>query len=74
MGCLQITMDDTGAVQVNFDASASSDQDAIDGSQIETYEWKVLYDAPYGDDSFDLQGHTFTEGVVKRRLDIYSPT
>ena len=60
----QITMDDTGAVQVNFDASDSSDQDAIDGSGIETYEWKVLYDAPYGDDSFDLQGHTFTEGAA----------
>ena len=31
------------------------------GSGIASYEWKVLFDAPYGDDTFDLEGHTFNE-------------
>ena len=31
------------------------------GSGIASYEWKVLFDAPYGDDTFDPNGHTFNE-------------
>jgi hypothetical protein len=31
------------------------------GSGIASYEWKVLFDAPYGDETFDLDGHTFNE-------------
>jgi hypothetical protein len=46
---------------IHFDASNSSDADSLEGNGIESYEWKVLFDAPYGDDSFDLDGHTFTQ-------------
>jgi hypothetical protein len=52
---------DDAELVVHFDASESMDMDALDGNGIETYEWKVLFDAPYGDDSFDLDGHTFTQ-------------
>ena len=52
---------DDAELILHFDASASSDEDALDGNGIETYEWKVLFDAPYGDDSFNLDGHTFTQ-------------
>ena len=55
---------DDAELVINFDASNSSDRDALEGdpsSGIETYQWKVLFDAPYGDDSFDLDGHTFTQ-------------
>ncbi len=52
---------DDGELVVHFDASGSMDLDALEGNGIETYEWKVLFDAPYGDDSFDLTGHTFTQ-------------
>ena len=50
-----------GELVIHFDAGNSTDQDALEGNGIETYEWKVLFDAPYGDDSFDLDGHTFTQ-------------
>ena len=52
---------DDAELIIHFDASGSQDQDALDGNGIETYEWKVLFDAPYGDDSFNLDGHTFTQ-------------
>ena len=52
---------DDAELIIHFDASESMDMDALDGNGIETYEWKVLFDAPYGDDSFDLDGHTFTQ-------------
>ncbi|MEC7508219.1 MAG: hypothetical protein VX965_04180, partial [Candidatus Thermoplasmatota archaeon] len=52
---------DNAELIIHFDASGSQDQDALDGNGIETYEWKVLFDAPYGDDSFNLDGHTFTQ-------------
>ena len=52
---------DDGELVIHFDAGNSTDQDALEGNGIETYEWKVLFDAPYGDDSFDLDGHTFTQ-------------
>ena len=56
----RIHLDGSGALLVFFDASNSSDPDASDGNGIYTYEWRVLFDAPYGDSSFDLEGHTFT--------------
>lgn len=52
---------DDAELVIHFDASNSSDADSLEGNGIETYEWKVLFDAPYGDDSFDLDGHTFTQ-------------
>ncbi|MGB2507645.1 MAG: hypothetical protein ACPIFP_07990, partial [Candidatus Poseidoniaceae archaeon] len=52
---------DDAELIIHFDASESMDMDALDGNGIETYEWKVLFDAPYGDDTFDLDGHTFTQ-------------
>jgi hypothetical protein len=63
----QITLQGEGEdaeLVIHFDASNSSDADALDGNGIETYEWKVLFDAPYGDDSFDLDGHTFTQSAA----------
>ena len=59
----RIILDEDGEVTIHFDASNSTDLDALEGSGIETYEWKVLFDAPYGDDSFSLDGHTFEESA-----------
>ena len=52
---------DEAELVIHFDASGSQDQDALEGNGIESYEWKVLFDAPYGDNSFDLDGHEFTQ-------------
>ena len=63
----QITLQGDGSdaeLVIHFDASNSSDADALDGNGIENYEWKVLFDAPYGDDSFDLDGHTFSQSAA----------
>jgi len=57
----RITLDDDGETTIHFDASNSSDQDALEGNGIETYQWKVLFDAPYGVDDFALEGHTFVQ-------------
>lgn len=57
----RIHLDEDGEVVIHFDASESSDADALDGNGIDTYEWTVLFDAPYGDDNFDLEGHVFTK-------------
>ena len=54
----RVQLDGSGALLVFFDAGNSSDPDASTGNGIQTYEWKVLFDVPYGD--FDLEGHTFT--------------
>ena len=67
----QITLQGEGEdaeLVIHFDASNSSDADALDGNGIETYEWKVLFDAPYGDDTFDLDGHTFTQSAASGGL------
>ncbi len=55
---------DDAELIVHFDASNSSDEDSLEGNGIESYEWKVLFDAPYGDDSFDLDGHLFTQSAA----------
>ena len=44
---------------VHFDASNSSDADALTGSGIESYEWTVLFDKPYDEDNYKLEGHNF---------------
>jgi hypothetical protein len=57
----RIHLDGSGSLLVYFDASNSSDEDAEDDNGITLYEWRVLFDAPYGDTNFDLAGHTFEE-------------
>ncbi|HJM55469.1 MAG TPA: VCBS repeat-containing protein, partial [Poseidonia sp.] len=53
--------DEDGELVVHFDASNSTDADALTGNGIETYEWTVLYDAKYGDDDYRLLGDTYTQ-------------
>ena len=55
----RIHLDSTGSLTVHFDASNSSDLDALSGSGIESYEWTVLFDKPYNEDNYKLEGHTF---------------
>lgn len=57
----RVTLGENGEVTVDFDGSSSYDPDHTNESDtgITTYEWKVLFDAPYGSE-FDLQGHTFS--------------
>ena len=55
----RIHLDSTGSLTVHFDASNSSDADALTGSGIESYEWTVLFDKPYNEDNYKLDGHTF---------------
>ncbi len=70
----RVTLGDDGETIVNFDASGSYDEDHANETDagIATYEWKVLFDAPYGDDSFDLDGHTFTQSEASGGLWSYS--
>lgn len=58
----RVTLEEDGQTTVYFDASVSFDLDHANETSngIASYEWKVLFDAPYGDDSFDLDGHTFS--------------
>ena len=68
----RIILSEAGELVVHFDASESFDADAIDGSNgIVTYEWKVFFDAPYGDTSFNLEGHTFEESAASNGLFSY---
>jgi hypothetical protein len=57
----RIILDEDGEVTIFLDAGNSSDEDSLEGNGIERYEWKVLFDAPYGDDDFDIEGHSFTQ-------------
>ena len=70
----KVTLGEDGETIVNFDASGSSDDDHANETDagITSYEWKVLFDAPYGDDSFDLDGHTFTQSAASGGLWSYS--
>ena len=68
----RLTLDSTGQLNVEFDASNSSDPDATTGNGIDTYEWKIMFDAPYGDTSFNLDGHTFSEPASSNGLFTYS--
>ena len=68
----RIILPESGELVVHFDASESFDADAIDGSNgIVTYEWKIFFDAPYGDTSFNLEGHTFEETAASNGLFSY---
>ena len=60
--------EDSGELVVHFDASNSSDADALSGNGIETYEWKVLYDAKYGEDDYRLLGDTYTQTAASGGL------
>ena len=55
----RIHLDSTGSLTVHFDAGNSSDADALTGNGIESYEWTVLFDKPYDEDNYKLEGHTF---------------
>ena len=68
----RIILDDSGEVTIYFDASNSSDEDSLDGSGIERYEWRVLFDAPYGDDDFEITGHSFTQTAASDGLFAYT--
>ena len=68
----RFTLDSTGQLNVEFDASNSSDPDATTGNGINTYEWNIFFDAPYGDDQFNLEGHTFSEPASSNGLFTYS--
>ena len=68
----RVILTEAGELVLHFDASESFDADAIDGSNgIVTYEWKVFFDAPYGDTSFNLEGHTFEESAASQGLFSY---
>jgi hypothetical protein len=67
----RLTLDSTGQLNVQFDGSNSYDPDATSGNGIVTYEWKVFFDAPYGDTSFNLEGHTFEESAASNGLFSY---
>ena len=70
----RIILSETGELVVHFDASESFDADAIDPDNdkgIVTYEWKVFFDAPYGDTSFNLEGHTFEESAASNGMFSY---
>ena len=68
----RVILTEAGELVLHFDASESYDADAIDGSNgIVTYEWKVFFDAPYGDTSFNLEGHTFEETAASNGLFSY---
>jgi len=68
----RIILDEDGEIVVHFDAGNSSDADALEGNGIESYEWKVLFDAPYGDENFDLDGHTFTQSAASNGMWSYN--
>ena len=68
----RLTLDSTGQLNVQFDGSNSYDSDATSGNGIVTYEWKILFDAPYGDTSFNLEGHSFEESASSNGLFTYS--
>ena len=69
----RVILSESGELVLHFDASGSSDADANDGSNgIVTYEWKVFFDTPYGDTSFNLEGHTFEESASSNGLFTYT--
>jgi hypothetical protein len=59
-------------VTIYLDAGNSSDADALEGNGIERYEWKVLFDAPYGDDDFAIEGHEFVQTAASDGLFAYT--
>ncbi len=57
----RITLNEDDEATIHFDASNSSDADALEGNGIESYEWKVLFDKPYNEDNYKLEGHNFVK-------------
>jgi hypothetical protein len=55
----RIQLGENGEVTIHFDASNSSDLDALEGDGINSYEWTVLFDKPYDDDEYKPDGHAF---------------
>ena len=68
----RFTLDSTGQLNVEFDASNSSDPDATARNGINNYEWNIFFDAPYDADQFNLEGHTFSEPASSNGLFTYS--
>jgi len=69
----QIRLNENDAeVTIYLDAGNSSDADALEGNGIERYEWKVLFDAPYGDDDFAIEGHDFVQTAASDGLFAYT--
>jgi len=60
----RIHLDATGSLTIHFDAGNSSDADALTGNGIESYEWRVLFDKPYYEDNYKLEGHNFITNEV----------
>ena len=56
----RLHLDETGSLTIHFDAGDSFDEDALTGNGINSYEWRVLFDKPYYEDNYKLEGHTFT--------------
>ena len=67
----RFTLDETGQLNVEFDGSNSNDPDATSGNGIDTYEWKIYFDMPYGGD-YVLEPHTFSEPASSNGLFTYS--
>lgn len=67
----RLMLDETGELNVAFDASNSNDPDATSGNGIETYQWKVFFDAPYGD-TLSLDSHIFEESAASNGLFQYT--
>ena len=67
----RFTLDETGQLNVQFDGSNSYDLDATSGNGIDTYEWKIYFDMPYGGD-YVLEPHTFSEPASSNGLFTYS--
>ena len=53
----EIILDEFGQIPIEFNASNSSDPDALEGSGIERYEWEVTFDKPW-DDPISLNANT----------------
>ena len=67
----RFTLDSTSQLNVQFDGSNSNDPDATSGNGIQTYEWKIYFDTPYGGD-FVIEPHTFSEPASSNGLFTYS--
>ena len=60
----RLTLDESGETSIDFDAGDSSDQDALSGNGITTYEWTVYNDEPYGE--FRSPKGVYTENAASQ--------
>ena len=56
----ELTLDEFDQTQIMFDATNSSDADALEGTGIERYEWEVLFDKPW-DEPINVNANTYVE-------------